>query len=306
MGKNYRETSHLEEDAREGLLFQTWTGDWGLKIKPWYEMDKIIFAFIDKGASGKGNSFNVCVPVSLDCAACFENWAADILGYIPGHPNIRALRSMWKVLADESAAGEKYPKNYKATTGENGEKSVGICNSTKGGYCINASSAIDGKKVFANIPVSAYDLLRIAIRFEETYATRREEILDIRMKGIVEASSFSGNQNTEDAGSSIPPQGNPVKKGSPEAEEEIVLKMISVASIVEDEDGTKVFGARLVKEDGQKGETNYVVAIPEDTRIPEAKLEKFREMTEKADVKFTFRGKDCRKKDGRLYWMSLE
>lgn len=302
MSKEFRETSHLEDDAREGLLFQTWTGDWGLKIKPWYSMDKLIFAFIDKGASGKGNSFNVCVSVSRDCAACFEDWAADILGYIPGRPNIRALRSMWKVLAEEAASGEKYPKTYKATTGENGEKSVGICNSTKGGYCINASSVVDGKKVFANIPVTAYDLLRIAIRFEETYTTRREDIRDIRMKGILEASSYAGTQDKDDTSSPSPKE--PAEKSSVETEKETVVNLFSVSSVKE-ENGQKVFTARL-NNDGVKGETDYKVVIPKDTRIPADKLQKFCEMAEKADVKFTFRGKDCRKQDGNLYWMSLE
>jgi hypothetical protein len=192
MDNNYREISSVEEDAKEGLLYQCWKQDWGLKISTWYGMDKIKFSFIEVGAGGKGKSFNIFMPTIKDDATCFDNWAHDIMDDI-------GVQSIRTVLAAESKAGEKYPKYYKFITGENGEKSLGICNSTKGGYCINASITRPTgendekgnpkyKKDFCNISISYYDLRRIAERYLRTYEERREELEEMRIQAIKESS----------------------------------------------------------------------------------------------------------------------
>lgn len=200
--KKYREISPVEEDAREGLLFKSWKSDWGLKVSTWYGMDKIKFAFIEIGAGGKGRSFDVFMPTIKDDSVCFDNWAHDMLNDL-GVQDIRA------VLAAESKAGEKYPKYYKFITGDNGEKSIGICNSTKGGYCINGSiTRATGKKKadgspeyktdFANIAISYYDLRRIAERYMATYEERRAELEELRIQGIKD-SYKNHKEKSEDA-----------------------------------------------------------------------------------------------------------
>ena len=171
----YREISYIEESSREGLLFKAWTGTWGLKIYTWYSMDKIKFSFIEKGKSGKGNSFDVCVNAIKDCAMDFETLAHEVL------QNIRTPYSF---------------------TGNKGEKSVGICNSQSGGFCINGSSVVNGKPVHANVPVSYYDIYAIVDRYNRTYEKRRSELLDILTSGIEEKERIiaESHQKAEEEG----------------------------------------------------------------------------------------------------------
>ena len=80
----------------------------------------------------------------------------------------------------EKERGEKYPNRYKFVTGSNAEKSVGIANSTSNGeFVINGSSTVNGKKVYANIPVSYYDILDIVIAYDRLYQKRRDELHNI-------------------------------------------------------------------------------------------------------------------------------
>ena len=121
----------------------------------------------------------------MDClrdgAQCFDNWAYDIL-----HGRLE------RVLSAEKQAGEKYPKCYKYTTGENAEKSRGIMNSTSGGYCVNAS--VPGKdgdgKIYANVPVSFHDLRHIAERFMISFEPRRNVLEEIRRKAEADSKNW--------------------------------------------------------------------------------------------------------------------
>lgn len=175
---NYRTRSSIEESASEGVLFSAWTQTWGLKVTPWYSMDKVKFSFIQKGANGKGNSFDVCVNAKKDYSFDLTDFAHEVLH------DIRTPFDFLQVMEQEAAAGEQYPKRYKFVTGSNGEKSIGVCNSKNGGYCINASSVINGKRVFANIPCTYYDIYDILSTFMRTYENRSKEIETIRTNGI--------------------------------------------------------------------------------------------------------------------------
>lgn len=185
MAKASRNISHIEEQMNANAIFDTWTQTWGIKIYPAYGIDKLKFSFIEKGASGKGKSFDIYMECLRDGAQCFDNWAYDIL-----HGR------MERILANEKQAGEKYPKTFKYTTGENAEKSLGIMNSTNGGYCINASvPGSDNKKIFCNIPISFHDLRHIAERYMISYQKRKDELEQIREKAAKEQANWRNSQD---------------------------------------------------------------------------------------------------------------
>lgn len=156
-----RKKSYAEKMAEDGSVFTMWTSRWGIKIYPWYEADKLKFSFIEKGT--KGGGFDVYMDINRPGTSCFRKWEHDILS-----PSERFCR----IMAQEAQTGEKYPRTYKFVTGNNGEKSVGICNSQNGKYCINGSALVGGKKVFANIPVDFGDLVMLAENVKEGYAPR--------------------------------------------------------------------------------------------------------------------------------------
>ena len=187
MAKQSRKISHVQEQMEQNAIYDSWTQTWGLKVYPAYGIDKLKFSFIEKGSSGKGKSFDIYVECLRDGAQCFDNWAYDIL-----HGRLE------RVLLAEKQAGEKYPKAYKYVTGESAEKSVGIMNSTNGGFCINASvPGSDNKKVFCNIPVSFHDLRHIAERYMVSYEPRKKALEEIRAKA--EAGARNWNKDAEDA-----------------------------------------------------------------------------------------------------------
>ncbi len=184
MAKASRKISHIQEQMENNTIFETWTQTWGIKVYPAYGIDKLKFAFIEKGAEGGGKSFDIYMECLKDGAQCFDNWAYDIL-----HGRLE------KTLAAEKQKGEQYPKAYKYVTGENAEKSIGLCNSSNGGICINACvPGDDGKKVFANIPVSFHDVRHIAERYMVTYAPRLAELEEIRKKAAVELAKWNKDE----------------------------------------------------------------------------------------------------------------
>ena len=167
MAKQSRKISHVQEQMEQNAIYDSWTQTWGLKVYPAYGIDKLKFSFIEKGSSGKGKSFDIYVECLRDGAQCFDNWAYDIL-----HGRLERVLSA--------------------------EKSVGIMNSTNGGFCINASvPGSDNKKVFCNIPVSFHDLRHIAERYMVSYEPRKKALEEIRAKA--EASARNWNKDDEDA-----------------------------------------------------------------------------------------------------------
>ncbi len=190
--KKYREKSYIQESVEEGLLFgPAWTKGWGLKVSTWYGMDKIKFAFIEKGSKGKGKSFDVFVNTCKDFSFDFETFVHEFLH------DIKTPYDFFAIMEAEKKSGKEDPTRYLFRTGEKGEKSVGICNSSRGGYCIKGTSG----KAVAYIPVSYYDLYRIVERFVETYEERKNQLSDMRIGAIAtneERFKKAGNLIEED------------------------------------------------------------------------------------------------------------
>ena len=198
MAEISRKISHVEESMRDNAIFQTWTQKWGVIVRPAFRIDKVKFDFVEVGAEGKGNSFVVYMDTIRFGAQCLDNWAYDVL-----HD-----RRMEHILAAEAKAEEKYPKAYKYVTGENAEKSIGIMNASSGkGYCLNASDVKNGKKVFANIPVSFHDLRILSENFLRAYSARRKELEEIRIKA--EAEQVKAIMEAKKSGNSATEEGNP-------------------------------------------------------------------------------------------------
>ena len=212
MAKASRTISHIEEQMSQNAIYDAWTQTWGIKVYPAYGIDKLKFSFIEKGASGKGKSFDIYVECLRDGAQCFDNWAYDIM-----HGRFE------KILALEKQSGEKYPKTYKYTTGENAEKQIGIMNSTSGGYCINASvPGEDGKKNYCNIPVSFHDLRHIAERYMVSYEDRKKSLEEIRKKAAADYSKWNkdATDDTDEQTIDVPMENQssePIKEESKKA-----------------------------------------------------------------------------------------
>ena len=308
--REYRDMSYAEEAARDGALFCTWTQTWGLKVYTWYDMDKLKFSFVEKGKNGKGKSFDVNVNVKKDGLMCFEILMHEILH------DIRAPYDFVTVMGQEKAAGEKYPKRYKFVTGNKAEKSVGICNSSNGGYCINGQGVTaDGSKVFANIPVSFYDIYTIAQAFNETYESRRQELSKIREKGILDRNTRIKELHErveEDA--AVPAEAQAKKSEEKAAEKKktpkadtasndkkpagIHVRTISDISVMDNGDYT--FGA--AKDD----ETTIEVRVPKDVadtlnKDKNGMFDKFTKKVNTDGTDFTFTGKKVKTDAGVEY-----
>jgi hypothetical protein len=235
MAKASRTISHIEEQMNSNAIFDTWTQNWGIKVYPAYGIDKLKFSFIEKGTSGKGKSFDIYMECLRDGAQCFDNWAYDIL-----HGR------MERILANEKQAGEKYPKTFKYTTGENAEKSIGIMNSTSGGYCINASvPGEDNKKVFCNIPISFHDLRHIAERYVISYQKRKDELEQIREKAAKDQANWRSSQDTvpqerhEDQHKNSQPQTETPKPSNVVEMTKAKFKVKAEAPLADSKDGWK-------------------------------------------------------------------
>lgn len=180
--QKYRTMSLIEENFRDNSILTIWTNSMGLIVRPWYENDKLVFNFIEKGKAGKGKTFSVCIPCLKYGAGCFDNWAYDILND----------RRFERTLAEEK--NEKYPVTYQIVTGDKGSKSLGICNSSsgKGGYCINAKSGSN----YANIPVTFHDLRLLATNYKRSYEDRRKYLDGLRREAVVKNNNLH-NQNLD-------------------------------------------------------------------------------------------------------------
>lgn len=214
MAKASRDKSHIEKQMSENAIFETWTKTWGLKIYPAYGIDRLRFEFIEKGSAGKGNTFRIFIECFRDGAQCFDNWAYDIL-----HGRFE------RTLANEKMNKAKYPNAYKYITGENGEKSLGIMNSTTGEYCINAPViGKDGKpvfildekgnkkQIFASVPVSFHDLRHIAEWYLISYQDRKRELEQIRKKAAEEWHDSDEPSSSDSAQTSSEPKEAPATK----------------------------------------------------------------------------------------------
>ncbi len=169
MAEASRDKSYAQQAAEENMILDGWSQTWGIRVYPWYSNDKLKFSFIEIGSAGKGKSFDIYVNAQKPdtMGMCMDTWAYDILD-----------GTFSQIIKAEKAAGEKYPKYYKIVTGGSGEKSVGIMGSdTPGNYVINAKNG-DGK--YCNIKITYAALRLFARRYLESYASRREELENIR------------------------------------------------------------------------------------------------------------------------------
>lgn len=171
--KKERETrmSMRQKLCAEGVIAAQYTQNgWFVKVKPAFSINKVIFSFVMKGKAGDG--FDIYMDLDR-----FDNWVDDIQS-----------RILLRVLAEEKAANEQYPKNYKYVTGENGEKSVGICNSSKGAsFVINGCTVKDGAKVYANVPVD-FDWLRTMAKYYRR-CVESEGVFENYAKTLMEAAN---------------------------------------------------------------------------------------------------------------------
>lgn len=165
-----RKISYAQEAAVNNLILNGWNQKWGIRVYPWYSNDKLKFSFIEKGSSGKGNSFDVYVDTYKPdiMGQCMDTWAYDILdgSFVP-------------ILKAEKAAGEKFPKYYKISTGENGEKYVGIMASdTPGSYVLSGKGS---DKKYCAIRITHAALKLFARRYLSSYESRRNQLEQMRV-----------------------------------------------------------------------------------------------------------------------------
>lgn len=176
--------------AENGVLNEQYTMDnWFVKVKPVfnasltppgevgsnnrfsYERPSVIFSFVQKGKQGKG--FDVYMDMDR-----FDLWADDILDIA------HTLKK--SILADKANKVTK-PTEYIYTTGNNGSKNVGICASSlsNGFASIYGSSIVEGKKVYAYVPVD-YTWLRITAKwFKRVTAPWFQSMAEITRKNMV-------------------------------------------------------------------------------------------------------------------------
>lgn len=168
--------------AEEGCINEQYTLDgYFVKVKPAFEITKIVFCFVMKGHKGAG--FDIYMDIDR-----FDNWADDILNY-----------KFERIMADEKASGAKYPKHYKYTTGNNGEKSVGFANASNGnGYVINGVTVIDGKKTIANVPVDM-DWLRTTAKYFRRAAEQSHVFFDLTETMLAAVNNYHREIPSEEA-----------------------------------------------------------------------------------------------------------
>lgn len=142
--------SSLRQDATEGCVGSFYTQDWGCRIYPWLNIDKVKISFFQLGKMPDKKSFDIYVDVIT-----FYIWVKDI------HSG-----RLFAIIDAESKSSQ-YPVMYKDITGDNGEKIVGFCKGRKQGfYCINGMDGEDS----CLIPIQATDLRAMALKF--TVATK--------------------------------------------------------------------------------------------------------------------------------------
>ena len=95
--------------AKEGTFEASYGAEWFVKIKDALAIAKVVFSFVNK-SNAKEEHFDIYLDVNEFLSLCndFENHTA------------------MRILAQEKANGEKYPKFYRFNLGENGGKSLGL------------------------------------------------------------------------------------------------------------------------------------------------------------------------------------
>lgn len=292
--------SKKRKEAEDGILAAQYTlNGWFVKIYPAYEIDLVKFAFVKKNTKGEG--FDVYMTMDK-----MDIWADDILSF-----------RLKKVIEAEKAEGSQYPKAYKYITGENGAKSIGICPSTTDGAfaTINGCSLVNGKKVYANVPVD-YDWLRITAKwFKRTSAKAFDEMAAL----IVSSSKRDFNVDAHDAEEMVssgyeqeqaikePANKKPAEK-KPEpvksvketkGNEQVKERITGYGEIKEIKPQS---GNYCMKATNSKGEDIKVIFL--DERIKTMEWNKFKEMLER-QKKLSFAAQFQIDAKGNYYFMSM-
>jgi len=162
-----RKISKRREMANEGVLHSQFTQNgWFVKIKPAFSIERVVFSFVQKGTNGSG--FDIYMDMDV-----FRIWMEDVRS-----------GAFARTIAAEKAAGEKYPKAYKYTTGESAEKSVGFGVTTGSSFCvINGKTFKDGKNVYANIPVDLTWMRVLAMYFFGVAEEKYKELFAATLNG---------------------------------------------------------------------------------------------------------------------------
>lgn len=144
--------SKREQMAKDGTFAENYTQEgWFCKVKPAFGIAKVKFTFVKKGTHAE-EAFDVYMDID-DMII----WSEDIHN-----------KDFFRILEAEAKAGEKYPKQYKITTGESASKSVGFMVSSTGqGYVINGKTFKDGKNIYANVPVDRKWIRKFAFWFDK-------------------------------------------------------------------------------------------------------------------------------------------
>ena len=142
--------SNIRQDAADGAVGSFYTQDWGCRIYPWLNIDKVKFSFFQLGDKPDKKSFDIYVDILT-----FYIWVKDI------------HNGKLFAIIDVESKSSQYPVLYKDISGNNGEKNVGFCKGRQQGfYCINGKDGED----YCLIPIHATDLRAMALKF--TVATR--------------------------------------------------------------------------------------------------------------------------------------
>lgn len=256
----FRTVSYAEENAKAGLLFAAWTQKWGLKVYPWYSMDRIKFSFIEKGASGKGKSCDVCVNTVKDYAFTFEDFKHEFLHDIETPYDFLQTMAYEKEHPVKNKAGVQMPGRYRFVTGKNGEKYVGIMPSSDGkGYVICGQAVVNGTYVHPMIRVSYYDLYHIVKAYDETYEERRAELKALRLQGMKDVESgYNRADYEEDAPAAALPE-----ESTAETTEETVVQESAPA---EEKQEAKHHGIHVttISEIVKQGDGSYTLTVRKD------------------------------------------
>lgn len=176
MGKTRRTISLREEMARNGELNAQYTQTNFLKFKPAYNIDAVIFSFVEIGQHGKG--FDIFVKLDI-----FDILCDDILD-----------RTLYKKLqAEQPSAQNPYPCSFQYITGDKGDKEIKISRGKKSDCNIYGRCGNN----YMNIPFS-YNELRITAKwFKRTSAQRFKELTGMTLQALREQASYYANSKND-------------------------------------------------------------------------------------------------------------
>ena len=95
--------SNIRQDAADGAVGSFYTQDWGCRIYPWLNIDKVKFSFFQLGDKPDKKSFDIYVDILT-----FYIWVKDI------------HNGKLFAIIDVESKSSQYPVLYKDISGNNG------------------------------------------------------------------------------------------------------------------------------------------------------------------------------------------